>query len=77
MGPARPASYPDLVGVMLEEFTGSRGPALPPVAQSLVCPILAGFRFSASAVDHLKINPDSQGQFSQSSLRTYAKRNKH
>jgi len=48
---------------MLEEFTGSRGPALPPVAQGLVCPILAGFRFSASAVDHFKINPDSQGQF--------------
>jgi len=46
---------------MLEGFTGLRGPALPPVAQSLVCPILASFRLSASAVRHLKNNPDSQG----------------
>jgi DNA polymerase III psi subunit len=31
-----------------------RGPALLPVDESLVCPILAGFRLSASAVRHLK-----------------------
>jgi hypothetical protein len=33
-------------------------------------------RSTASAARHLKNNPDSQGQFSQSKLRIYAKRNK-
>src|SRR5207245_11063796 len=34
-------------------------------------------RSTASAVRHLRNNPESQGQFSQTKLRNYAKRNKH
>jgi len=40
-----------------------RGPALPPVAESLVGPILAGARFSARAVLHPEYNPEFVDRF--------------